>query len=100
MPGVGLSIVHTTDMPVWRVGRAPDPWAWIDRRYAGGQRWDDPSQNFRTIYAAGSVFACFVEILAQFRPDRPNDRGLLDDIVEDPVDASECGPSSNAPAMM
>ncbi len=32
-------------------------------------RWDDPEALFRTIYAASSVEACYIEILAQFRPD-------------------------------
>jgi len=84
-----ISVVHAAGVPVWRVGRAPDPWAWIDRRYAGDQRWDDPDGLFRTIYVADSLFACFVEILAHLRPDRPAGQDLLDGIVEDPEDAAE-----------
>lgn len=84
-----ISVVRAADVPVWRVGRAPDPWAWIDPRYAGGQRWDDPNQVFRTIYAADSAYACFVEILAHLRPDRPGGRDLLEDIAEDAADAAD-----------
>jgi len=89
MPGPEISIVHAADVLVWRVGRATDPWAWIDPRYAGGQRWDDPNKVFRTIYAADSPFACYVEILASLRPDRPGGRDLLEDIIEDPDDAAD-----------
>lgn len=34
-------VVDAGDRTVWRVGRAPDPLAWIDRQYAGHQRWVD-----------------------------------------------------------
>lgn len=86
----GLRIIDAAGVTVWRVGRAPDPWAWIDYRYAGGQRWDDSGNEFRTIYAADSLYACFVEILAHLRPDLNDDGSpLLSDIVEDPEDATE-----------
>lgn len=86
----GLRISDASCVTVWRVGRAPDPWAWIDYRYAGGQRWDDASSEFRTICAADSLYACFVEILAHLRPDLEEDgSALLDDIDEDPQDAIE-----------
>lgn len=76
---------------VWRVGFKPDPWAWsgwewaaADGRFHG--RWDDRQGNFRTIYAASSLLACLVELLADFRPD-PTLALELDDIVEDAKDA-------------
>ena len=55
--------------PLYRIGRYPDPLAWPDRRYVGGERFDDPSGSFRVLYAAEQRVACFVETLAHFRPD-------------------------------
>ena len=40
-------------------------------------RWDDPQALFRTVYAASSAEAGFVEVLARFR----SDRGLEDDLA-------------------
>lgn len=75
--------------PVWRVGRAPDPWAWVDRQYAGHNRWDDADGVFRTVYAGDSLYACYVEVLAYARPDLdPDDSDLLAGITEDPDDAA------------
>lgn len=58
--------------PVWHIGFGPDAWAWVDWRYADqghfGGRWDDPDGQFRTVYAGSSAYACFVEVLAKFRP--------------------------------
>jgi len=84
-----ISVVPAVGVRIGRVGRAPDPWAWIDHQYAGGQRWDDHGQVFRTIYAADSAYSCYVEILAFLRPDRPTWQDLLADISEDPEDADE-----------
>ncbi|TIH30798.1 RES domain-containing protein [Subtercola vilae] len=90
MPAPELSIIEANRALVWRVGRAPDPWAWIDHRYAGHQRWDDIGGVFRTIYVADSLYACFVEVLAYSRPDvQPGGMDLLEGIVEDPEDAAE-----------
>lgn len=57
-----------------RVGRAPDPWAWTDWRWAErghfGGRWDDVDDvddAYRTVYVGATEFACFVEVLAKFR---------------------------------
>lgn len=90
MDSAGLWLIDAADVPVWRVGRAPDPWAWIDHQWAGNARWDDPFVSFRTTYAGDSLFGCFVELLAYSRPDR-NDDGtdLLSGITEDPEDADE-----------
>lgn len=59
---------------VYRLGRAPDPWAWPDWRYAGpdgtfGNRFDDPQGVYRVLYASTQRLATFIECLAQFRPD-------------------------------
>jgi len=75
-------------LPLWRLGRAPEPWAWADRSYAGDQRWDDADGEFRTVYAADSAYGCFVETLAHFRPD-PAVAAALGSIVVDPADAAD-----------
>lgn len=71
--------------PLWRVGRRPDPWAWVPWEYAGSNRWDDIHGVFRSIYAAESPYACYVELLAQFRPD-PDLVFAMSAIVVDPAD--------------
>lgn len=75
---------------LWRVGRKPEPWAWIDWRWAGEQRWDDFEHEFRTVYAAESPYTCFVEILAHYRPD-PNLVADMAGIDVDPIDAAHYG---------
>lgn len=79
-----IAVIEADHAPVWRVGRAPDPWAWIPREYAGENRWDDIFNVFRTIYAGDSRYACFVEVLAWARPEV----GMLDGIIEEESDAS------------
>jgi hypothetical protein len=59
---------------LYRVGRAPDPWAWPDWSNAAadgtfGNRWDDPQSAYRVLYAASDRLGAFVEVLARFRPD-------------------------------
>ncbi len=90
MPAPSISVVDAAGRSVWRVGRAPDPCAWTDRQYAGHQRWDDADGNFRTVYAGGSLYGCYVEVLAYSRPDiEPDGSDLLAGITEDPEDAVE-----------
>jgi hypothetical protein len=78
----------TTDPgTVWRIGYAPNPWAWSDWKYADDNglfngRWDDQHGRFRTIYTAESLLGCFLEVLAQLRPD-PNLTLELDFIADD-----------------
>lgn len=84
-----LTVVDAGKAPVWRVGRAPDPWAWTDHQYAGHNRWDDADGVFPTVYAGDSLYACYVEVLAFARPDITADgKDLLDEIAEDPEDAT------------
>jgi len=59
---------------LYRVGREPDPWAWIDWAFAGpdgtfGGRWDDVYGRYRVLYASSQRLGAFVESLAQFRAD-------------------------------
>ncbi|PYI69795.1 hypothetical protein CVV68_01425 [Arthrobacter livingstonensis] len=72
---------------VWRIGYAPDLWAWPPWAYADDQglfggRWDDQLGEFRTIYTAESLLGCFLELLAHFRPCLPL-LAELDEIVDD-----------------
>jgi len=75
---------------VWRVGYAPSPWEWTDWKFANTDgrfdgRWDDPAGQYRTLYVAESAAACFIEVLAKFRPD-PRVADGLDEIESDNVD--------------
>jgi len=59
---------------LFRVGRAPDPWAWPPWEFAGqdgtfGNRWDDRQGNYRVLYASSRLEGCFLETLSRFRPD-------------------------------
>lgn len=67
--------------PLYRLARAPDPWALPDWAYAGldgtfGNRWDDPLGSYRVLYASTQRVGTFVETLARFRPDLPVVAGL------------------------
>lgn len=54
---------------LYHVGRNPDPLAWVEWRYVGGGRFDDPKRprTFRVLYAAEQRLAAFVETLPKFR---------------------------------
>ena len=82
-----MKTVSVENHTVYRIGRVPDPWAFSEHRYSGGNHWDDPELNFRTIFAGNDLFSCYVEVLAPLRPDVPAGTGLLDEIIEDPDDA-------------
>lgn len=53
---------------LYRLGRQPDPLAWPPYQFVGDGRFDDPARRFRVLYAAKHRRACFVEVLAPFRP--------------------------------
>jgi hypothetical protein len=62
------------DRPLYRIGRAPNPWAWPDWLRASndrtfGNRFDDPLGDYRVLYAGSTRLGAFVEVLARFRPD-------------------------------
>ena len=72
----GASGLHAVspEGPLYRVARAPDPWAWPDWANVGsdgtfGNRWDDPEGLYRVVYASSSPLGALVEVLARFRPD-------------------------------
>jgi hypothetical protein len=82
---VDLAVVQPED-PVRRVGYAPNPWAWTPWEYGPFTgRWDDPEDVYRVLYAASSALGCFLEVLAQFRPD-PGLASDLETIEGDPDD--------------
>jgi hypothetical protein len=59
---------------IYRVARAPDPWAWPDWSYAHedgtfGSRFDDPRGEYRVLYASSRRAGAFAETLARFRID-------------------------------
>jgi hypothetical protein len=67
--------LENVDRLVWRIGYPPNPWEWSDWRWANGPagrfegRWDSLDANYRIVYCSEDLFACFVELLAKFRPD-------------------------------
>jgi len=83
-----------TPTAVWCTGSAPPrkAWAWTPWQYATdgrlGGRWDDPDGLWHTLYVGGSRLACYLQVLAVFRPD-PVLSAELDCIVEPPQDAAE-----------
>lgn len=87
-----LRCVDAAGRQVWRVGFAPEPWAWTPWEYADGGRftgrWDDPRGVWRTLYVGESRLVCFLEVLAPFRPD-PRLAADLDQIQESDDDATE-----------
>jgi hypothetical protein len=75
---------------LYRVGRAPDAWAWPPWSYAGedstfGNRFDDPLGEYRVLYASSRRVGAFIETLARYRND-PAVVALLDEIEVDPED--------------
>jgi len=84
---------------VWRVGFAPDPWDWSDWKYAHddgrfGGRWDDQLGQFRTVYAAESLYACLIELLAKLRPSPGIDEVVM--AIPDPDAQAELYPEHPA----
>lgn len=55
--------------PVFRLGYAPDAWAWPPWQYVGRGRWDAPDQSYRVLYASTSRLAVFMETLASLQPE-------------------------------
>jgi hypothetical protein len=61
--------------PLYRVGRAPDAWAWPDWAFAGedgtfGNRYDDPAGEYRVLDASSQRVGAFIEVLARYRADQ------------------------------
>ena len=97
---MSLLDLEITDDPglVWHVGFVPSLWAFAPWEYATDSglfdgRWDDQLGQFRTLYTADSLRACFIELLARFRPaaavlaglaEIENDDGSVDDYKEAP----------------
>ena len=84
----------TADGPVFRLARAPDPWAWPDWSNAGldgtfGNRWDDSEGEYRVLYASSTRFGALLETLARFRLDLTVVAGLRE--IEGEDDALAAG---------
>lgn len=80
----------------WRIGFAPDPFAWTPWNYASDAgrfdgRWDDPDGRFRTLYLGDSLLGVLLEVLARLRADLP----LLDELaaIEDNDDCDRDYPT-------
>jgi hypothetical protein len=67
-------VVYLPGSGVWRVGRAPDPFAWsrpepVDTRDSrSGNRFDSFHGDYGVCYFGTTAEACFAETLARFRP--------------------------------
>ena len=80
MTACGLAEV-TPNGEWYRVGRAPDPWAWPDWSFVQadgtfGGRWDDPDSTYRSIYASSRRVGAYLETMAWARPDPAVDRDI------------------------
>lgn len=94
-------VLVNVDQRVWRVGYAPNPWAWAGWEFAGTDgrfpgRWDDHRGVFRTIYTGSTLLACLLEVLAHFRPDRALVQEL-GAIVDDDDDGYPTAPAGQVP---
>ncbi|WP_375489195.1 RES domain-containing protein [uncultured Mycobacterium sp.] len=90
---IGLDTAHGAVRAVrlqavraYHVGYRPDPWAWTPWEYAGADgrfhgRWDDPHGTWRSLYLGVSPLACYLEVLARFRPE-PQMAAELAEIVD------------------
>lgn len=87
-----LRLIDAGSAAVHRVGYAPDPWAWTPWQYAHDGRfdgrWDDPDGLWRTLYVGSSRLACYLEVLAVFRPDVTL-QDALDQISDDEPNAGD-----------
>lgn len=83
---------------VWRIGWAPDPFAWTPWEYAElghfDGRWDDPDGVYRTLYVGDSLLGAFLEVLARFRPDLALQAEL--DAIEDDAELDARYPTTRA----
>ncbi len=65
--------------PLFRLAHRPDPWAWPPWTYCRrANRWDDPTDTYRVLYASTGRRATFLETLARFRPDPAVVAGLAE----------------------
>lgn len=75
------------DEPVHHVGYKPDPWNWAGWEYAKKGRfegrWDDPAGDWRVKCVGAAPLACYLEVLATYRPD-PTLKVDISEIDDDP----------------
>jgi hypothetical protein len=75
-----------------RVARGADAWAWPAWAYAGddgmfGNRFDDPSAEYRVLYASSPRVGAFLETLARYRTDP----AIVAEYAEIAIDAEDAG---------
>lgn len=92
-------IVYLPSSGVWRVGRAPDPFAWsrpepVDTRDSrSGNRFDSFHGDYGLCYFGTTAEACFAETLARFRPS-----ATVSELVSDEWAANGWMQPGNVPA--
>jgi hypothetical protein len=70
--------------PLFRLAHRPDPWDWPPWIYSRrANRWDDPTDTYRVLYASTERRATFLETLARFRPDPAVIAGLAEILGDD-----------------
>jgi len=84
-------IVLAGESYLYRVGRAPDPWAlpdWAHVQPDGtfGSRWDDPGSTYRVLYASSRRLGAYLESMAWARPDPAVDLDVRAVVDEDEAD--------------
>lgn len=84
-----VQCVRLADEEIHHVGYAPAPWEWADWEHAKSGRfqgrWDDPNGHWRAKYVGAHPAACYLEVLAPFRPD-PELQTDMDAIESDDED--------------
>jgi hypothetical protein len=81
----------SSDRPIYRVGRSPDPWrpaGWSAANDDGKfiNRFDDSEGYFRVLYAGSTRLCCFIETLARYRNPGPLFLTALETIANSPPD--------------
>jgi hypothetical protein len=76
---------------VHHVGYTPNPWNGAPWEYAQAGRfsgrWDDPDGEWRAEYVGATRVACYLEVLASFRPDPTLEADM--DVIESDDDRKE-----------
>ena len=87
---------------VYRVGYAPQPWAWVPWRFAPFTgRWDDPlPSGYRVIYAATTPYSCYVEVLSRTFVRTPSSRRRSRAFRQPPDCAVSLRPRRNPSAVL
>lgn len=86
MTDVNPHVEQRAGIDVVRVGRKPDPLAFVPMQHqTWAGRFDDPDRLWRTLYTANDEHGAWVEVLGRFRA-HPAAQAALAEIVDEPGD--------------